>query len=100
MYNENEIAFEWDRAKLSHIARHNVTSAETEQALVGYTIDLGWQTFEDEERLVQVGQTQSGRVLTVITTWRGESVRVVTAFDASPGFRHLFLSSISGERHV
>ena len=100
MYNESEVVFEWDHANLAHIARHNVARAETEQAIIGYTVDLGWQTHEEEERLVQVGQTQSGRVLLIITTWRGESVRVVTAFDASPGFRNLFLRSISGERHV
>lgn len=57
MYNESETAFEWDHANLSHIARHNVTRAETEQALAGDTVDLGWQTHEEKERLVQIGQT-------------------------------------------
>ena len=92
--------FDWDAANLGHIARHKVRQGEAEEALSSYTIELGWQTHEDEDRFVQVGQTAAGRILTVITTWREEKLRVVTAFDASPGFRSFFLASMKAGRHV
>ncbi len=35
---------------------------------------------EGEERYLNVGATVQGRVLLVVTTWREDRVRVVTAF--------------------
>ena len=36
---------------------------------------------EGEERYLNLGATRQGRVLLVVTTWRRERVRVVTAFE-------------------
>lgn len=71
MYGDGSVAiFEWDAANLGHIARHKVTRKEAEEALSSYAIQLGWQTYDEEDRLVRVGQTVAGRILTVVTTWR------------------------------
>lgn len=36
---------------------------------------------EGEERYLNLGATAQGRVLLVVTTWREDRVRVVTAFE-------------------
>jgi uncharacterized DUF497 family protein len=85
------MAFIWDEGNLAHIAAHKVRAAEVEELLDNDPLDLEVQMVNGEERIVQVGMTRAGRVLMVATTWRGDELRVVTAFPASPGFRQLYL---------
>jgi uncharacterized DUF497 family protein len=82
--------FDWDEANMAHIARHGVTPLEVEQALGIFPIDLFRQYDEGEDRFVQVGITSAARVLVVITTWRGESIRVVSAYEASASLRRRY----------
>ena len=77
-----EARFDWDAANLSHIADHGVDSKETEQVLRNRPLDVEVQTRSGEERLVQIGETDQGRVLIVVITFRGERVRVITAFQS------------------
>jgi uncharacterized DUF497 family protein len=39
-----------------------------------------------EERYQQLGMTRRGRILFVVTTWRENRVRVITAFDPDKDF--------------
>ncbi len=41
---------------------------------------LEWSIVEGEERYLNLGATVQGRILLVVTTWREDRVRVVTAF--------------------
>jgi uncharacterized DUF497 family protein len=84
--------FDWSEANRSHIARHGVTTSEAEEVLQNSPLDVTLQTNEGEERTVQVGETDKGRVLVVVTTWRGEKVRVVTSFPASARMRRFYLA--------
>ncbi len=84
--------FEWDEANRAHIARHNVTPQEVEQALQNNPVDGGVQDHEGEERRVEVGTTDALRLLVVITTVRDDKTRVVTAFPASSFFRQFYAS--------
>jgi uncharacterized DUF497 family protein len=77
------ISFDWDAENLAHIARHGVTAAEAEYVLTHPTLDLEFQDDGIEQRFKEAGATATGRVLEVVTTWRGEMLRVVTAYDAS-----------------
>ena len=77
------LVFDWDDGNREHIAEHNVSTDEAEYALVHNPLDIEVEFREGEERLVQVGATATGRILTVISILRGEHIRVVTAFDAS-----------------
>jgi uncharacterized DUF497 family protein len=52
-----------------------------------------------EERTAQLGETDAGRVLLVITTWRDEKVRVVTAYPVGKKLRELY-SKLKGQSHV
>jgi uncharacterized DUF497 family protein len=73
--------FDWDDGNRNHIARHNVSCEEAEQVLLNAPLELGYEWIE-EERIAELGHTNSGRILVVISTWRGHKVRVVTAYDA------------------
>ena len=75
--------FEWDNANILHIARHNVTPEEVEEALSGFTLDTNFQVIGGEERSTEIGVTHQGRFLEVVSALRGDRVRVITAYDAS-----------------
>ena len=77
------IHFDWDTENLAHIALHGVTAAEAEFVLTHPTLDRGFEHRQGEERFKEAGATADGRVLEVVTTWRGMKLRVVTAYDAS-----------------
>jgi len=79
--NGPELEFDWDEANIGHLARHNVRPEEAEQVILRDPVDLGIQIVEGEERYLNLGPTQRGRILLVVTTWRGERVRVVTGFE-------------------
>ena len=79
--NAPEIDFDWDEANIGHVARHGVLPDETEQVILNDPLDLGMEIVEGEERFLNLGATVKGRVLLVVTTWREDRVRVVTAFE-------------------
>jgi hypothetical protein len=76
-----EIEFDWDDANIGHVARHRVTPKEAEEVVLGDPMDLGMEIVEGEVRHLNLGSTQRDRILLVVTTWRKDRVRVVTAFD-------------------
>jgi uncharacterized DUF497 family protein len=79
--NGREIEFDWDEANVGHVARHNVLPGEAENVILNDPVDLGMEIVEGEERHLNLGVTIKGRVLLVVTTWREDRVRVVTAFE-------------------
>ena len=80
----------WDAGNIDHIALHDVVPEEAEQALVNDSFETARYFRNGEERLNTVGVTDSGRVLVVVTTERGESTRVVTAHPADRDVRALY----------
>ncbi|HZL26923.1 MAG TPA: BrnT family toxin [Acidobacteriaceae bacterium] len=78
------LEFDWDEENVRHLARHGVTISEAEYALENPTLELDYQIVNEEERFVEVGATARGRVLELVTTFRGWKTRVVTAYDADP----------------
>jgi len=74
--------FEWDRAKAdANRRKHRVTFDEA----VGVFYDPLSATFADpdssrtEERLVTIGQSSRQRLLVVVHTERGETIRIISA---------------------
>ena len=92
------ILFDWEEANIAHIAEHDVTSSEAEEVVSNSPLDIGKQARNGEERLMQIGETLSGRVLIVIPTLRGKKTRVVTAFPANRAYR-VFYSAQKGNIH-
>jgi uncharacterized DUF497 family protein len=79
--NGSEIDFDWDEANIGHVARHNVVPQKAEQVILNDPVDLGMEIIEGEERYLNLGATAQGSVLLVVTTWREDRVRIVTAFE-------------------
>jgi uncharacterized DUF497 family protein len=84
------LLFDWDFANRAHVAEHDVRPEEAEQVINNSPFDLEYQLRNDESRTVQLGETDAGRVLVVVTTWRGRKIRVVTAFPANRKLRKLY----------
>lgn len=75
------VEFDWDKANIEHVARHGVRPKEAEQVILNEPLDLGIEIVEGEERVLNLGATAKGRILLVVTTWRENRIRVVTAFE-------------------
>jgi len=76
--------YDWDEANQAHIARHEISREEVEEALEGLTIGAGTVFRNGERRAAMVGATLSGRILFVVITVREQWIRVVTAYPAQP----------------
>ncbi len=86
------LRFEWDDANRSHIAAHRVSCLEAEQVIENEPFDLEMQSVNGEERFVQLGETNAGRILVVVSTWRRTLIRVVTAFDAPKSMKLTYIA--------
>jgi uncharacterized DUF497 family protein len=79
--------FEWDRNNLHKLRAHRIERKEAEQALLNDPIPIHEQEADGELRFVYYGETNTGRLLAVVFTERGDNVRVVTAYDLDGGQR-------------
>jgi uncharacterized DUF497 family protein len=79
--NGPEIEFDWGEGNMGHVAGHGVRPEEAEQVILHDPVDLGMEIVEGEERYLNLGATDKARVLLVVTTWREDRIRVVTAFE-------------------
>jgi len=74
--------FEWDREKATrNLEKHDVSFEEAATAFgdpLSSTI-LDPASSDDEDRYVLIGQAFSGRLIVVVHTDRGESVRLISA---------------------
>jgi len=75
------IEFDWDEFNIAHIAMHNVTPQEAEEAATFKPVALYATLRNGEERFVQIGETYAGRILLVVTAPRNGKTRVITAHD-------------------
>jgi uncharacterized DUF497 family protein len=79
---EDDLALDWDQANIEHIRGHGVMPNEVLQVFANEASDLRYEVVNGEERWTSIGHTDALRILVVVWTMRGESVRTVTAFDA------------------
>jgi hypothetical protein len=77
--------FDWDENNIRHLARHRISPEEAEQAILDPEAKmLEIQTSEgDEERVKAIGRTADGRILVTVFAFRGEAIRLVTAYRAA-----------------
>ena len=85
------LLFDWGDENSTHIATHGVSCAEAEQVISNEPFDVELQTVKDEERFVQLGETNAGRIVVVVSTWRESLIRVITAFNAPKAMKDLYL---------
>jgi uncharacterized DUF497 family protein len=95
--NGQVLFFDWDEANRDHLARHDVTPEEAEEVVLGEPLDIEMQIEEGsgkEERLLQLGETATGRILQLLTTWRGGKVRVISGWDAPKQVKTYYLAEM------
>jgi uncharacterized DUF497 family protein len=91
IYNEGAV-FDWDTNNLRKIRAHRIKAEEVEKALSNDPIPIYEQDVEGETRYVYYGETGSGRLLAVVLVERGETIRVVTAYDLDAGQKNDYFS--------
>ena len=82
--------FNWDEWNIGHLALLQILPAEAEQVILNRPIDLDSYLLNGEERTVQIGETEAGRILIVVSTMRDTKVRVVTVWPAKERLRRYF----------
>jgi hypothetical protein len=90
--------FDWDDANIEHIAEHDVVPEEAEDVILNDPLDAGFDLVEGEERWSYVGETSERRILRVVITFRGERMRVVTAFEPVKHWKVFYLEQKAGLR--
>jgi uncharacterized DUF497 family protein len=90
----DDALFDWDCANIGHIAEHDVTPEEAEEAILGDPVEWDFaKSANGEDRWTYLGETTLGRILQIVITMRGERVRVVTAFEPIRRFKILYLQA-------
>jgi uncharacterized protein len=79
------VNYEWDPAKAkANFAKHGVRFADAVTVLEDdLALTMPDPFSEEEERWVTLGRDVLGRLLVVVYTWRGESVRLISARPAT-----------------
>lgn len=86
---------EWDPAKArSNAEKHGIHFADAATALEDESALTIRDPFsEDEERWITVGMDAQGRLLVVVYTWRGDTVRLISARLATAQETHQYEQS-------
>jgi uncharacterized DUF497 family protein len=82
--------FNWDERNIGHLALRQILPAEAEQVILNRPIDLDSYLRNGEERTVQIGETDAGKILIVVSTMRDTKIRVVTVWPAKERLRRYF----------
>ena len=85
------MTFDWDDANIEHIAAHQISPEEAEEALSDpLRIPAPAYRIGGERRRAVLGSTEVGRLLFVFTTRRGNGIRMITARDATTSERRRY----------
>jgi len=91
--------FDWDEANIIHIAAHDVSPQEAEEAYLSDPLYLDYDIEDGEVRHREIGETRVGRILVIVSTMRGDLVRIVTAYPAERPLRLAYLAFKESEQH-
>lgn len=85
---------EWDEAKrLSNVARRSLDFADTDLVFDGRPVTTAASQRDDEDRFVSTAEI-SGKLYTVVWTWRGVNQRIISFRRAAHGeeraYRQIF----------
>ena len=82
--------FDWDEENIEHLKHHRISPEEPEQVILNRPVDLESFILNGEERAIQIGESDEGRILIVVSTMRDKKVRVVTSWPAKEKLRRYF----------
>ena len=83
MEPDDTSGFDWDKQNAGHIAKHKIRPEEVEEVLLNSPTPVTEEIHNGEERFLDIGHTQAGKVLWVWWTLRDGKMRTVTAWVAS-----------------
>ncbi len=83
--------FDWDAANVGHLAEHDVSPLEAESAILDPNAMMIEIQAGEEERVKALGRAFNGRILVVVFTLRGETIRPITAYSASLRLEKIYL---------
>ena len=90
------LIFEWDPQKAkSNLEKHGVSFEEASTAFqdtLSLTIDDPLHSI-DEQRVILIGMSQKNRILVVVHTERGDSIRIISARKATKEERESYESN-------
>ncbi len=91
--------YDWDEHNEGHLAAHRVEPAEVEEVLSNDPVHVETRTDarSGEERVLELGHTNAGRILFVAWTPRGKLRRPVTALDANRKTRAAYKKRLNEE---
>ena len=84
------LEFDWDDENIGHLALREIKPEDAEEVIRNRPCDLETSLRNGEERVAQVGETDAGWILIVISTTREGKIRVVTAWPAKERLRRYF----------
>jgi hypothetical protein len=85
------VSFEWDEEKRRlNLRRHRVEFADAVTALEDPEAITRPDEDNDEERFVTIASDLFGRVLVVVYTWRGDTIRIISARKATARERNQY----------
>lgn len=79
------MSYEWDeRKRLSNLRDHRIDFADAVSALEDEAaLTVPDDDVEEEDRFITLGADLFGRVLVVVYTWRGDTIRLISARKAT-----------------
>lgn len=88
--------FEWDPAKApSNFTKHGISFSDVEPAFYDqYAISMPDPGTANEERFILVGMDAISRIVVVVYTYRGTSIRIISARAATKAERKTYEKGI------
>ena len=86
--------FEWDEEKrLSNLRKHGIDFVRACQIFEGYVVEYEDTRYDyGEEKFVAIGETR-GQILTVVHTYRNQTIRLISARKATKNERKIYYES-------
>jgi uncharacterized DUF497 family protein len=88
-----EQEFDWDESNIRHLARHDVSPLEAEQAILDPDAVVFELQTEEEDRFKTMGRAAGGPILVTVFAFRGEAIRPITAYDATIRDQRVYLKT-------
>ena len=88
-----KLSFEWDAEKAkANLKKHRVSFEEATTVLIdSFSITIPDPDHSvDEQRYIDIGISDNGRVLVVVYTERGSNIRIISCRKATPSERKLY----------
>jgi len=88
-----KLSFEWDAEKAkANLKKHRVSFDEAITVLIdSFSITIPDPDHSvDEQRYIDIGISDNGRVLVVVYTERGSNIRIISCRKATPSERKLY----------